>query len=88
MTLKLAPVLSRAWDEQDSYTIDGYRRREGYTAIRKALTQMTPDEVITEVKDSGLRGRGGGGFPTGVKWSFIPQGDGKPHYLEIGRAHV
>ena len=83
MTLKLAPVLSRAWDEQDSYTIDGYRRRDGYTALRKALTEMTQDEVIAEVKDSGLRGRGGGGFPTGVKWSFIPQGDGKPHYLVV-----
>ncbi|MBR7827446.1 NADH-quinone oxidoreductase subunit NuoF [Actinospica sp. MGRD01-02] len=83
MTLKLAPVLSRAWDEQDSYTLEGYRRREGYTAIRKALTEMTPDEVIGEVKESGLRGRGGGGFPTGVKWSFIPQGDGKPHYFVV-----
>ncbi|MBR7832031.1 NADH-quinone oxidoreductase subunit NuoF [Actinospica durhamensis] len=83
MTLKLAPVLSRAWDEQDSYTLDGYRRHDGYTALRKALTEMTPDEVITEVKDSGLRGRGGGGFATGVKWSFIPQGDGKPHYFVV-----
>lgn len=83
MTLKLAPVLSRAWDEQDSYTLEGYRRHEGYTALRKALTGMSPDEVITEVKDSGLRGRGGGGFPTGVKWSFIPQGDGKPHYFVV-----
>jgi len=83
VTLKLAPVLSRAWDEQDSYTLDGYRRRDGYTALRKALTEMTPDEVIGEVKESGLRGRGGGGFPTGVKWSFIPQGDGKPHYFVV-----
>ncbi|WP_034267619.1 NADH-quinone oxidoreductase subunit NuoF [Actinospica robiniae] len=83
MTLKLAPVLSRAWDEHDSYTLEGYRRHQGYTALRKALTEMTPDEVITEVKDSGLRGRGGGGFPTGVKWSFIPQGDGKPHYFVV-----
>ena len=83
MTLKLAPVLSRNWDDQDSYTIDGYRRHEGYTAVRKALTEMTPDEVINEVKESGLRGRGGGGFPTGVKWSFIPQGDGKPHYFVV-----
>ena len=83
MTLKLAPVLSRTWDQQDSYTIDGYRRNDGYTALRKALTEMTPDAVIGEVKDSGLRGRGGGGFATGVKWSFIPQGDGKPHYFVV-----
>ena len=44
---------------------------------------MSPDEIISIVKDSGLRGRGGAGFPTGMKWSFIPQGDGKPHYLVI-----
>src|SRR4051794_37806078 len=44
---------------------------------------MTPDEVIALVKDSGLRGRGGAGFPTGMKWGFIPQGDGKPHYLVV-----
>src|SRR5256886_15216579 len=44
---------------------------------------MNPDGVIKEVKDSGLRGRGGAGFPTGVKWGFIPQGDGKPHYLVV-----
>src|SRR5262249_33305672 len=44
---------------------------------------MPPDEVIATVKGSGLRGRGGAGFPTGVKWGFIPQGDGKPHYLVV-----
>jgi NADH-quinone oxidoreductase subunit F len=44
---------------------------------------MTPDEVIGIVKDSGLRGRGGAGFPTGMKWSFVPQNDGKPHYLVV-----
>ena len=44
---------------------------------------MTQDDVIELVKDSGLRGRGGAGFPTGMKWSFIPQGDGKPHYLVV-----
>lgn len=44
---------------------------------------MTPDDLIAYVKDSGLRGRGGAGFPTGMKWQFIPQGDGKPHYLVV-----
>ena len=44
---------------------------------------MAPDDLITAVKDAGLRGRGGAGFPTGMKWSFIPQGDGKPHYLVV-----
>src|SRR5690606_33548814 len=54
----------------------------GYQALRKALT-MDPDAIIQAVKDSGLRGRGGAGFPTGMKWGFIPQNDGKPHYLVV-----
>src|SRR5882762_7545484 len=82
MSTQLTPVLSRAWADEDSYTMAGYRRREGYTAFRKAL-KMHPDEVIQLVKDSGLRGRGGAGFPTGMKWGFIPQNDGKPHYLVV-----
>jgi NADH-quinone oxidoreductase subunit F len=79
---KLTPVLSRAWDDARSYTLEGYRRHDGYQAVHKALA-MPPDDVIKLVKDSGLRGRGGAGFPTGMKWSFIPQGDGKPHYLVV-----
>jgi NADH-quinone oxidoreductase subunit F len=79
----LTPVLSAHWDEADSYTLAGYQRHDGYGAARKALTTMQPDEVIQTVKDSGLRGRGGAGFPTGMKWGFIPQGDGKPHYLVV-----
>ncbi|MGA9147522.1 MAG: NADH-quinone oxidoreductase subunit NuoF, partial [Candidatus Nanopelagicales bacterium] len=51
-------------------------------ALRKAL-EMDPDAIIGELKESGLRGRGGAGFPTGMKWSFVPQGDGKPHYLVV-----
>src|SRR5206468_10710523 len=53
-----------------------------YQALRTALT-MEPDALIQMVKDSGLRGRGGAGFPTGMKWGFIPQGDDKPHYLVV-----
>jgi NADH-quinone oxidoreductase subunit F len=57
-------------------------RHGGYSAFKKAFA-MAPDDVIALVKDSGLRGRGGAGFPTGLKWSFVPQNDGKPHYLVV-----
>jgi NADH-quinone oxidoreductase subunit F len=78
----LTPVLSAHWDEKDSFTMEGYKRNGGYEAAAKAL-KMEPDAVIQIVKDSGLRGRGGAGFPTGMKWGFIPQGDNKDHYLVV-----
>jgi NADH-quinone oxidoreductase subunit F len=78
----LTPVLSAHWDEKDSFTLAGYKRHDGYKAAEKAL-KMEPEAVIQLVKDSGLRGRGGAGFPTGMKWGFIPQGDNKDHYLVV-----
>ncbi|GAF45203.1 NADH-quinone oxidoreductase subunit NuoF [Rhodococcus wratislaviensis] len=80
--MPLTPVLSRYWDDPESWTLDTYRRHDGYEGLQKAL-RMEPDEVISTVKEAGLRGRGGAGFPTGMKWSFIPQGDDKPHYLVV-----
>ena len=73
-------VLSQHFGDPEARTLDGWRKRGGYTAFERALG-MTPAEIVTVVKDSGLRGRGGAGFPTGVKWSFMKPGDGKPHYL-------
>src|ERR1700754_545295 len=61
-------------NEPDLATIDGYERLGGYRALRKALTEMTPDKVLEELESSGLRGRGGAGFSMGKKASFIPKG--------------
>jgi len=77
---KETPVLSKHFGDAAARTYDGWVERGGYAALRKALG-MTPEAIIEEVKASGLRGRGGAGFPTGLKWSFMPKGDGKPHYL-------
>jgi len=78
----LTPVLTKNWADAKSWTLDAYSKTGGYDALRKALT-MTPDEVTTEVKDSGLRGRGGAGFPTGMKWSFVPKDNPNPKYLVV-----
>jgi len=74
------PILSRHFGDAEARTLDGWKKRGGYRALEKALG-MTPEEIINEIKESGLRGRGGAGFPTGMKWSFMKHGDGKPHYL-------
>jgi NADH-quinone oxidoreductase subunit F len=58
-----------------------YRKHGGYTAVEKALNTLSPDEVTEEVKKSGLRGRGGAGFPTGMKWSFLAKPEGISRYL-------
>ena len=82
MTDVLTPVLSKNWGDAKSWTRAAYERTGGYDALRKALA-MTPDAVMTEVKDSGLRGRGGAGFPTGMKWSFVPKDNPNPKYLVV-----
>src|ERR687884_1634919 len=78
----LTPILSRNWDDDAPWSLDSYERDGGYEGLRAALA-MAPADVITAVKDSGLRGRGGAGFPTGLKWSFLPKPDGGPRYLVV-----
>jgi NADH-quinone oxidoreductase subunit F len=77
---KETPVLSKHFGDPQARTLDGWKQRGGYRALEQALG-MTPADVVNVVKESGLRGRGGAGFPTGMKWSFMKPGDGKPHYL-------
>jgi NADH-quinone oxidoreductase subunit F len=75
------PVISRRWGIKDSHKIDVYLQYDGYKALEKALRDMTPESIIDEVKKSNLRGRGGAGFPTGMKWSFVPKDSPKPKYV-------
>ena len=82
MTDLLTPVLSAQWGEDKSWKLSRYEATGGYRALRKAL-DMQPDELITLVKDANLRGRGGAGFPTGMKWSFVPQDNPNPKYLVV-----
>jgi len=78
----LTPVLTKDWGVEQSWTLRAYLDGGGYAGLRAALAQA-PGDVITAVKDSGLRGRGGAGFPTGMKWGFLPAPDGGPRYLVI-----
>ena len=74
-------ILLRNIDVPDSHTLPVYRSRGGYRAWEKVLQGMTPAQLTDEIKASGLRGRGGAGFPTGMKWSFVPKDNPKPKYL-------
>lgn len=82
MTDMLTPVLTDRWDVERSWTLEAYEAHGGYTALDVALG-MDPAAVVDSVKEAGLRGRGGAGFPTGMKWSFIPQDNPKPKYLVV-----
>jgi NADH-quinone oxidoreductase subunit F len=82
MSTTLSPVLSEQWDADRSWTLETYEQGGGYAGLRTAL-QTDPADIVTAVKDSGLRGRGGAGFPTGLKWSFLPAPDGGPRYLVV-----
>ena len=76
----MEPVLTRHVREPNSFTLDFYLQHQGYEALKKALG-MTPDAIIDAVKQSGLRGRGGAGFPTGMKWQFVDKKSGRPRYI-------
>ncbi|WP_062313883.1 NADH-quinone oxidoreductase subunit NuoF [Demequina rhizosphaerae] len=78
----LVPVLSATWGSEQSWSLDTYTDAGGYAPLKKALG-MEPGDLIQAVKDSGLRGRGGAGFPTGMKWGFLPPDDGGPRYLVV-----
>ena len=82
MTDTLTPILSQTWDKPASWKLDTYRANGGYDGLKKALG-MAPGDVMKTVIDSGLRGRGGAGFPTGTKWSFIPQDNPNPKYVVV-----
>ena len=73
-----APILLNTLQFDQPWTLENYLKVGGYQALRKVLAEkMTPDAIIAELKASGLRGRGGAGFPTGLKWSFMPRKDRK-----------
>lgn len=78
----MTKIITKNWGVKDSHLLEVARKNGVYSMLEKVLkTPISPKEVMEEVKKSGLRGRGGAGFPAGMKWSFVPQNSGKPIYL-------
>lgn len=77
----MVKILTEHIGQPDLHQIDVYQKFGGYRSVEKVLKTMSPDELVEEVKKAGLRGRGGAGFPAGMKWSFIDKKSGKPRYL-------
>ncbi|HUI75271.1 MAG TPA: NADH-quinone oxidoreductase subunit NuoF [Candidatus Acidoferrum sp.] len=75
------PLISKRWGIKDSRKLETYKNNDGYQALEKALREMTPETIIEEVKKSNLRGRGGAGFPAGMKWGFVPKDSPKARYV-------
>jgi NADH-quinone oxidoreductase subunit F len=76
-------VLTKNWNIPNSHTIEVYLSQGGYEGVKTMLREFTPERLIEEVKKSNLRGRGGAGFPTGMKWSFVPRDSNKPKYMVV-----
>ncbi|MGB4968009.1 MAG: NADH-quinone oxidoreductase subunit F, partial [Saprospiraceae bacterium] len=74
-------ILLEHLGKPDIQSIEGYLKQGGYSSVQKAIKSFTPEQVVEEVKISGLRGRGGAGFPTGLKWSFLDKKSDNPKYL-------
>ncbi len=74
------PLSLKRMHIEDGHTLKVYQKTGGYESLKKAL-KMSPADIIEEVKKSSLRGRGGAGFPTGMKWSFVPKDSPKPKYV-------
>lgn len=78
----LTPALTEYWDVPESWTLEAALKTGAYQGLKRA-NQMEPSDITQAVKDAGIRGRGGAGFPAGMKWSFLPPDDGKPRYLVV-----